>query len=94
MKVAMEETTLVLIKSEGVQGLFDEINRRLATQKGFKLLAVKTVQDIDAIKKKWNDLHSSALDKIHSGPVMALVYQGLDAVYEARKTLGDINVKG
>ena len=33
------------------------------------------------------------MDKIDSGPVIALVYRGLDAVNEARIELGDINVK-
>ena len=91
----MEESTLILIKPEGVQqGLLEEINSRLATQKGLKLVATKTVQDIDDfLKKKWNAQHSSVLDKIDSGPVTALVYQGLDAVNEARIALGDINVK-
>ena len=91
----MEERTLILIKPEGVQqGLLEEINSRLATQKGLKLVATKTVQDIDDfLKKKWNTQHSSVLDKIDSGPVIALVYRGLDAVNEARIELGDINVK-
>ena len=59
--LAMEERTLILIKPEGVQqGLLEEINSRLATQKGLKQVAVKTVQDIDdSLKKKWNDLHTS-----------------------------------
>ena len=71
----MEERTLILIKPEGVQqGLLEEINSRLATQKGLKQVAVKTVQDIDdSLKKKWNAQHSSVLDKIDSGPVIALV---------------------
>ena len=82
-----------MIKPEGVQqGLLAKINTRL-TKKGLEQVAVKTVQDLDDIKQNWNDLHSSELDKIDSGPVMALVYQGLDAVNEARIILGDINVK-
>ena len=89
----MEERTLILIKPEGVQqGLLAEITSRLA-QKGLNQVAVEKVRDIDDIKKKWNDLHSSSLDKIDSGPVIALIYQGPDAVEEARITLGDINVK-
>jgi len=89
--LAMEERTLILIKP-GHQGLLAKLNTRL-TQKGLELLAVKNVRDLDDIKEKWNDLHSSELDKIDSGPVTALVYQGLDAVNEARISLGDINVK-
>ena len=90
----MEERTLILIKPEGVQqGLLEEINSRLGTQKGLKLEATKTVNIDDSLKKKWNALHSSVLDKIDSGPMIALVYRGLDAVNEARIELGDINVK-
>ena len=87
----MEERTLILIKP-GHQGLLAKINTRL-TQKGLEQVAVKNVRDLDDIKETWNDLHSSALDKIDSGPIIALVYQGLDAVNEARISLGDINVK-
>ena len=76
----------------GHQGLLAKINTRL-TQKGLEQVAVKNVRDLDDIKETWNDLHSSALDKIDSGPIIALVYQGLDAVNEARISLGDINVK-
>ena len=76
----------------GHQRLLAKINTRL-TQKGLEQVAVKNVRDLDDIKETWNDLHSSALDKIDSGPVIALVYQGLDAVNEARISLGDINVK-
>ena len=89
----MEEKTLILILPKGVQqGLLAEINTRL-TQKGLRQVDVKKVQDLDDVQQKWNDLHSSALDKIDSGPVIALVYQGPDAVNEARITLGDINAK-
>ena len=43
----MEETTLVLIKPEGVQGqgLLPEMTSRLVTQSGLKLVAFKTVLD-------------------------------------------------
>ena len=83
-----------MIKPEGVQqGLLAKINTKL-TKKGLEQVAVKTVQDIDdSLKKTWNAQHSSVLDKIDSGPVIALVYRGLDAVNEARIELGDINVK-
>ena len=51
IRVAMEEKTLILIKPEGVQkGLLAEITSRL-TQKGLKQVAVKTVRDLDDIKK-------------------------------------------
>ena len=54
----MEETTLVLIKPKGVQqGLLPEITSRLVTQSGLKLVAVKTVLDIDGVQQKWNEVN-------------------------------------
>ena len=52
----MEETTLILIKTEG-QGLLAEITARLVTQGGLKLVAVKTVLDIDGVQQKWNEVN-------------------------------------
>ena len=72
----MEETTLVLIKPGGVQqGLLPEITSRLVTQRGLKQVAVKTVLDIHEIQQKWNEVNFK-VDKIESGPVIALVFEG------------------
>ena len=49
----MEEKTLVLVKPEGVQGQgLPETTSRLVTQSGLKLVAVKTVLDIDGVQQK------------------------------------------
>ena len=86
----MEETTLVLIKPGGVQqGLLPEITNRLVTQNGLKLVAVKTVLDIDDIQQKWNEVNF----KVESGPVIALVFEGHSAIDITRHTLADIGVK-
>ena len=86
----MEVKTLVLIKPEGVQqGLLAEVNSRL-TQKGLKLVAVKT--DIIDVQQKWNEANFK-VDKIESGPVIALVFEGHNAVDITRHALADISVK-
>ena len=86
----MEETTLVLIKPEG-QGLLAEITSRLVTQGGLKLVAVKTVLD-NGIQQKWNEVNFK-VDRIESGPVIALVFEGHNAVEITRQALADIGVK-
>ena len=89
----MEERTLILIKPEGVQqGLLAEINSKLVTQNGLKLVAVKTVLHIDDIEQKWNEVNFK-VDKIESGPVIALVFEGHNAVEITRQALADIGVK-
>ena len=86
----MKETTLVLIKPEG-QGLLAEITSRLVTQSGLKLVAVKTVLD-NGIQQKWNEVNFK-VDRIESGPVTALVFEGHNAVEITRQALADIGVK-
>ena len=52
-----KNTHLKKARGSPTRTLLDEINSRLVTQKGMKLVAVKTVQDIDEIlKNKWNEL--------------------------------------
>ena len=87
----MEEKQLVLIKPEG-QGLLAEITSRLVTQSGLKLVAVKTVLDIDGVQQKWNEVNFK-VDRIESGPVIALVFEGHNAVDITRHALADISVK-
>ena len=86
----MEETTLILIKTEG-QGLLAEITARLVTQGGLKLVAVKTVLD-NGIQQRWNEVNFK-VDKIESGPVIALVFEGHNAVEITRQALADIGAK-
>ena len=89
----MEEKTLVFIKPEGFQqGLLPEITSRLVTQRGLKQVAVKTVLDIHEIQQKWNEVNFK-VDKIESGPVIALVFEGHNAVEITRQALADIGVK-
>ena len=89
----MEEKKLVLIKPEGVQqGLLAEVNSRL-TQKGLKLVAVKTdIRRQNDVQQKWNEANFK-VDKIESGPVIALVFEGHNAVDITRHALADISVK-
>ena len=79
-----------MIKPEGVQqGLLAEINSRLA-QKELKLVAVKT--DIIDVQQKWNEANFK-VDKIEAGPVIAMVFEGHNAVDITRHGLADIGVK-
>ena len=75
------ERTLVIIKPNK-QGLLDEITARLIA-KGLHLVAVKTVQDTD---------NSKSLGEVNTGPVTALVFQGVGAIDQTRISLGDISV--
>ena len=75
------ERTLVIIKPNK-QGLLDEITARLIA-KGLHLVAVKTVQYTD---------NSKSLGEVNTGPVTALVFQGVGAIDQTRISLGDISV--
>ena len=89
----MEEKTLVLVKPEGVQGQgLPETTSRLVTHSGLKLVAVKTVLDIDGVQQKWNKVNFK-VDRIESGPVIALVFEGHNAVEITRQALADIGVR-
>ena len=71
------------------EGLLAEITSRLVAQKGLKLVAVKTVLDI---QQKSNEVNFKVY-KLVSGPVIALVFEGLGAVDTTRHALADIGVK-
>ena len=80
-KDVIMERTLVIIKPNK-QGLLDEITARLIA-KGLHLVAVKTVQGTD---------NSKSLGEVNTGPVTALVFQGVGAIDQTRISLGDISV--
>ena len=79
-----------MIKPEG-QGLLADITSKLVSQSGLKLVAVKTVLD-NGIQQKWNEVNFK-VDRIESGPVTALVFEGHNAVEITRQALADIGVK-
>ena len=88
------ERTLVLVKPDGVQrGLIGEIIKRLENR-GLRLIAGKFIQVNRELAKVHYDIHDgkpfyeSLLSYITSAPVMAMAWDGPDAVGAVRQTMG------
>jgi nucleoside-diphosphate kinase len=88
------EKTLVLVKPDGVQrGLIGEVIKRLE-KRGLRLVAGKFIQVSRELAEEHYDLHKdkafyeSLLAYITSSPVMAMVWDGPDAVAAVRQTMG------
>ena len=93
------EQTLVLIKPDGVQrGLIGEVIKRFE-QRGLKIVGLKLTKiDKDLSKKHYTEdimrrrgekVRELLLDFIISGPVVAMVVEGVDAIENVRKLCGD-----
>ena len=89
------ERTFIMVKVDGVErGIIGEIMTRFE-KRGFKLVAGKLAKESEEhIKKHYEDLSSkpfySKLCKFaSSGPVFAMVWEGLDAVKTGRVMLGE-----
>lgn len=89
-----EEQTYIMVKPDGVQrGLVPEIIARFQ-RRGYKLVALKMVApNADHFKEHYKDLVNlpffpKLLEYMTSGPVVAMVWQGTDAVAQGRKMLG------
>lgn len=91
------ERTFVMVKPDGVQrGLIGEVIRRLE-RKGLKLVAIKMLW----IDKRTAENHyaehrekpffSSLVEYITSGPVVAMVVEGRNAVKVVRNLVGSTN---
>ncbi|KAM9393588.1 nucleoside diphosphate kinase 3 isoform 2-T2 [Pholidichthys leucotaenia] len=91
----VNERTFIAVKPDGVQRkLVGEIVQRFE-RKGFKLVALKLASE-DLLRDHYLDLSSKPffnglLFYMSSGPVVAMVWQGLDVVKTARKMLGETN---
>ena len=92
------QQTLVLIKPDGVaRGLTGEVIKRLE-QRGLKIIALKLIKienDLakkhytENIEKKYNKkVRNNLLDFITSGPVIAMIIQGVSAIENVRKLVG------
>lgn len=88
------ERTLVLVKPDGVQrGLTGEIIKRLENR-GLKLIAAKFVLVDEALAKKHYAVHEGKpffpglIRYITSSPLMAMVWEGPQAVAAVRQTVG------
>ncbi|GAA5851198.1 hypothetical protein JCM3775_002548 [Rhodotorula graminis] len=91
------EQTYIMIKPDGVQrGLVGEIIGRFE-KRGYKLVALKLVQpSVEHLEKHYEDLSSKGFFKglikyMASGPVVAMVWEGKDAVKTGRTILGATN---
>ncbi len=88
------ERTFVLVKPDGVQrGLIGEIITRLE-RRGLRLVAAKFVQVSKELAEahyavhKGKPFYESLIRYITSGPVMAMVWEGPNAIAAVRQTMG------
>ncbi|XP_044532480.1 nucleoside diphosphate kinase A 1-like isoform X1 [Gracilinanus agilis] len=95
--MANNERTFIAIKPDGVQrGLIGEIVKRFE-QKGFHLVALKFMQaSEDLLREHYialKDLpfYPRLVKYMHSGPVVAMVWEGLNVVKTGRMMLGETN---
>ncbi len=91
------ERTLILIKPDGVQrNLIGEIINRFE-QRGLKLAGMKFMLMSRDLAAKHYEVHkerpfySSLVEYITSGPVVAMVWEGKNAIAAARLTMGATN---
>lgn len=88
------ERTLVLIKPDAVQrGLIGEITRRFE-QRGLRLIAGKFMSVSKELAERHYAVHegkpfyAGLIEYITSAPVMAMVWEGPDAIKAVRQTMG------
>lgn len=91
------ERTFIMIKPDGVQrGLIGEIISRFE-RKGLKLIAAKLLKVSEEQARAHYAEHTgkpfypSLIDFITSGPVLAMVWQGDDAIQHGRALIGKTN---
>jgi len=92
---ANQEQTFIMVKPDGVQrGLVGEIIKRFEA-KGFKLVAMKMEQASEEhLKVHYKDLSHlpffpGLVKFMSSGPVVPMVWQGLDVVKTGRVMMGE-----
>ena len=99
----MIEQTLVLVKPDGVErGLVGECTKRFE-QRGLKIVALKMVKidkkfaqqhyTEDITKRRGQQVRDVLLEFITKGPVVAMVVEGVNAVENVRKIVGDTEPK-
>ena len=89
-----QERTFIAIKPDGVQrGFVSEIIGRFE-KKGFKLVALKQLVPSKELAQNHYGVHkerpffNDLVDFISSGPVVAMVWEGLGVISSARKMIG------
>jgi len=95
MEVNREERTYVMVKPDGVhRGLTGEIIKRFE-QRGYKLIALKMLSPSkEHIEKHYSDLSTKKffpglVSYMLTGPVVATVWQGTNAVKVGRRIVGE-----
>ncbi|CAF1557475.1 unnamed protein product [Rotaria sp. Silwood1] len=88
------ERTFIMVKPDGVQrGVVGDIIHRFE-QRGYKLVALKMLQAPKVLlenhyaEHKGKKFYETLLAYIGSGPVVAMVWEGLNIVSVGRKMLG------
>lgn len=88
------ERTLILVKPDGVQrNLIGEIISRFE-RRGLKLVGMKFMQMSQSLAEKHYAVHkerpffNDLVAYITSGPIVAMVWEGNDAINAARATIG------
>merc|ERR1712048_520700 len=91
------ERTFIMLKPDAVQrGLVGDIIKRFE-QKGFKLVTMKMMHaSEDLLKQHYADLSSKGffpglIKYMNSGPVVPMVWEGLNVVKTGRVMLGETN---
>uniref|UniRef100_A0AC34GVL0 Nucleoside diphosphate kinase n=1 Tax=Panagrolaimus sp. ES5 TaxID=591445 RepID=A0AC34GVL0_9BILA len=91
------ERTFIAIKPDGVQrGLVSKIIERFEVR-GYKLVAIKmTTPSQNHLEVHYQDLKDKPffgglIKYMQSGPIVAMVWEGLDAVRQGRAMLGATN---
>ena len=91
------ERTLILVKPDGVQrGLIGQVISRFENR-GLKLIGMKYIQMSEELAKRHYAIHDGKpfyeklVEYITSGPVVAMVWEGQDAISAARATMGATN---
>ncbi|EIW60598.1 nucleoside diphosphate kinase [Trametes versicolor FP-101664 SS1] len=95
--MSVSERTYIMVKPDGVQrGIVGNIISRFEAR-GFKLVALKLVHATpEHLEKHYEDLKGKGffpglIKYMASGPVVAMVWEGLDAVKTGRVMLGATN---
>ncbi|KAH9853998.1 nucleoside diphosphate kinase [Lenzites betulinus] len=95
--MSVSERTYIMVKPDGVQrGIVGNIISRFEAR-GFKLVALKLVHATpEHLEKHYADLAGKAffpglIKYMAAGPVVAMVWEGLDAVKTGRVMLGATN---
>merc|ERR1719442_242696 len=91
------ERTFIMLKPDAVQrGLVGEIIKRFE-QKGFKLVAMKMMHaSVEHLEEHYADLKGKVffpglIKYMNSGPVVPMVWEGLNVVKTGRVMLGETN---